>query len=165
MWSCVPMHVYACCIVAIVVNRQHTYYITQDGRTALYIATQEGHEDIVRLLLEAKADPDVQDEVLTFSMVFTIVRMNNLHQKPLVLLRNQWTQLTLLTPSLLHTWLCNIRVRRWHHSCAIHCTLHSCLWSHVWGVYWIFVRLVSDGSLLYQLLLFQVNYDCAIMEA
>ena len=31
----------------------------QDGRTALYIATQEGHEDIVRLLLEARADPDV----------------------------------------------------------------------------------------------------------
>lgn len=100
------------CIVAIVVNRQHTYYIMQDGRTALYIATQEGHEDIVRLLLEARADPDVQDEVLTFSMVFTIIHMNNLHRKPLVLLRNQWTLLTLLTPSLLHTWLCNIRVRR-----------------------------------------------------
>lgn len=99
------------CIVAIVVNRQHTYYFMQDGRTALYIATQEGHEDIVRLLLEAKADPDVQDEVLTFSMVFTIIRMKNLHQKPLVLLRNQWTQLALLTASLLHTWLCNIRVR------------------------------------------------------
>lgn len=47
----------------------HTHHFMQDGRTALYIATQEGDEDIVRLLLEAKADPDLQDEVVTFPRV------------------------------------------------------------------------------------------------
>ena len=35
-------------------------YFTQDGKTALYVAAQEGHEDIVELLLKAKADPELK---------------------------------------------------------------------------------------------------------
>ena len=41
----------------------HTY-ISQNGWTALHLAAQEGHEDVVELLLEAKADPDPQKEVI-----------------------------------------------------------------------------------------------------
>jgi len=41
----------------------HTY-ILQDGWTALDLAAQEGHEDVVELLLEAKADPEVKSKVI-----------------------------------------------------------------------------------------------------
>jgi len=34
-------------------------HISQDGCTALYLAAQEGHEDVVELLLEAWADPEL----------------------------------------------------------------------------------------------------------
>ena len=35
----------------------------QDGSTALHVATREGHCEIVRMLLEAKADVNVQNNV------------------------------------------------------------------------------------------------------
>ena len=41
--------------------RTHTH--NQDGRTALHFAAQGGHEDVVELLFEAKADPDLRDKV------------------------------------------------------------------------------------------------------
>ena len=37
----------------------HTY-VSQDGKSALYVAAQEGHEDIVELLLKAKADLELK---------------------------------------------------------------------------------------------------------
>ena len=40
-----------------------THHFTQDGRTAFYTAAQQGHEDVVELLLEAKADPELKDKV------------------------------------------------------------------------------------------------------
>ena len=39
------------------------YLHMQDGKTPMYIASQHGHTDIVRLLLENKADPNISDEV------------------------------------------------------------------------------------------------------
>ena len=35
----------------------------QGGETPLYIASQNGHTDVVRILLENKADPNISDEV------------------------------------------------------------------------------------------------------
>ena len=35
----------------------------QTGSTALYVAAQEGHFEIVRMLLEAKADVNIQNNV------------------------------------------------------------------------------------------------------
>ena len=35
-------------------------HISQDGCTALHLAVHEGHEDVVELLLEAKADIDLK---------------------------------------------------------------------------------------------------------
>ena len=35
----------------------------QDGATALSMASEKGHTTVVKLLLEAKAKPDLQDEV------------------------------------------------------------------------------------------------------
>ena len=37
----------------------HTQLYTQSGKTALHIAVQEERDDIVELLLEANADPDL----------------------------------------------------------------------------------------------------------
>ena len=42
----------------------HTHIYTQYGRTALYFAASHGYEDIVELLLESKADPDLTDKVI-----------------------------------------------------------------------------------------------------
>ena len=43
----------------------HTHkYNNQWGGTALYLAVREGHEDIVELLLQANADPDLQLKVI-----------------------------------------------------------------------------------------------------
>ena len=40
----------------------------QDGVTALNMASQKGHTAVVKLLLEAKAKPDLQNKV-TFAVV------------------------------------------------------------------------------------------------
>ena len=40
----------------------------QTGCTALYLATQEGHEDVVELLLEAKADPELKENEVVHIM-------------------------------------------------------------------------------------------------
>ena len=42
----------------------HTHTHTQLGETALFIAVDEEHEDIVDLLLGANADPDVPVKVI-----------------------------------------------------------------------------------------------------
>ena len=41
----------------------HTH-VSQDRWTALHLAAQEGHEDVVDLLLEAKADPELKTKVI-----------------------------------------------------------------------------------------------------
>ena len=42
----------------------------QDGATALFMASQDGHTAVVKLLLEAKAKPDVPDEVMLTVVAF-----------------------------------------------------------------------------------------------
>ena len=42
----------------------HTQLYTQTGETALHIAVREEREDIVELLLEANADPDLPKKVI-----------------------------------------------------------------------------------------------------
>jgi len=39
-------------------------HISQDGCTALYLAAQGRHEDVVELLLDAKADPELKEKVI-----------------------------------------------------------------------------------------------------
>jgi len=39
-------------------------HITQGGCTALHLAAQEGHEDVVELLLDAKANPELEEKVI-----------------------------------------------------------------------------------------------------
>ena len=41
----------------------NAHITSQYGRTALSTAAQEGHEDVVDMLLEAKTDPDLKDKV------------------------------------------------------------------------------------------------------
>ena len=44
-----------------------SYYtiLSQNGWTALHLAAQEGHEDVVELLLVAKADPELKTKVIS----------------------------------------------------------------------------------------------------
>ena len=42
----------------------HSHTHTQYGYTALMAAAESQHEDVVELLTEAHADPDLQDEVI-----------------------------------------------------------------------------------------------------
>ena len=41
----------------------HAKYVIQDGRTPLMTAASEGHVDILKILIEAKAQLNTQDEV------------------------------------------------------------------------------------------------------
>ena len=53
--------------VCIVTSAVHIYmhtHISKNGWTALHLAAQEGHEDVVELLLEAKADPELRTQVI-----------------------------------------------------------------------------------------------------
>ena len=45
-------------------TRTHIHTHTQQGITALIAAAVFQHEDIVQLLIEVPADPDLQDEVI-----------------------------------------------------------------------------------------------------
>ena len=42
----------------------------QDGATALFMASQDGHTAVVKLLLEAKAKPDVPIKVMLAVVAF-----------------------------------------------------------------------------------------------
>ena len=42
----------------------------QDGGTALFVASQNGHTSVVKLLLEAKAKPDVPIKVMFTAVAF-----------------------------------------------------------------------------------------------
>ena len=42
----------------------------QDGGTALFMASQDGHTAVVKLLLEAKATPDVPNKVMFTAVAF-----------------------------------------------------------------------------------------------
>ena len=44
----------------------------QDGFTPLLMASQEGHTTVVKLLLEAKAKPDLQNKVMFAIIAFLI---------------------------------------------------------------------------------------------
>ena len=42
----------------------------QNGSTALFMASQNGHTAVVKLLLEAKAKPDVPNKVMFTAVAF-----------------------------------------------------------------------------------------------
>ena len=42
----------------------------QDGGTALFVASQNGHTAVVKLLLEVKAKPDVPNKVMFTAVAF-----------------------------------------------------------------------------------------------
>ena len=45
------------------------YYFLQDGHTPLYVACYYGHESTVRVLLQNKADPNLEDKVISRRMM------------------------------------------------------------------------------------------------
>ena len=53
-----------CSVTCAVHIHTHTH-ILQDGCTALYLAVQGGHEDVVELLLEENADPEPKTKVIS----------------------------------------------------------------------------------------------------
>ena len=48
-------------------------FCPQNGWTALHLAAQEGKVDVVRLLIEAKAQVNTQEEVYTYTMSCLII--------------------------------------------------------------------------------------------
>jgi len=57
--TCTYMYVY------ILVLTHSIYPHIQDGLTALHLAADCGHEDVLELLFEANMDPDIKDQVTT----------------------------------------------------------------------------------------------------
>ena len=52
-----------CVSIIIVMSLLYNVTIQDDGTTCLMAASGRGYVDIVRILLEAKADPNITDEV------------------------------------------------------------------------------------------------------
>ena len=50
----------------------HLYLTPQDGRTALYTASFNGHEKVVELLTNAGAVVDIQNEVVVCGFVYFV---------------------------------------------------------------------------------------------
>ena len=67
-------------------NAVNTHITSQDGSTALSIAAQEGHEDVVDLLLEAnfKADSELKDKVIFHTTNTLCISRGNCHAQLLV---------------------------------------------------------------------------------
>ena len=57
------MHMYAHTTTTHTHAHTHTTMCTQDGTSPLYIASQNGHDRIVEMLLQAGATVDLQDKV------------------------------------------------------------------------------------------------------
>ena len=51
------------------------YYFLQDGRTPLYVACEKGHDSTVLLLLQNKANPNLQDQVTSRRMILITMMM------------------------------------------------------------------------------------------
>ena len=59
MYTCTHTHT---CTHAYTRIHTHARMHTQDGYSAIDIAAYSGHEDVVELLLDLKADPELTDE-------------------------------------------------------------------------------------------------------
>ena len=53
------------------------FHFKQDGSTALIYAAEKGHSDVVSLLVEAHADINLPDEVMTFYITHSHVSSSN----------------------------------------------------------------------------------------
>jgi len=54
--------------VAVLLLKCYVDRFTQDGYNALYTAAQKRHDNIVELLCEAIADPELKEKVVHFMM-------------------------------------------------------------------------------------------------
>ena len=68
MGPCVAL--FQCCLIPIVLYLSHikrsiraSSFSVQDGSTALHLASQNGHCEVVRMLLKAKADVNARTNV------------------------------------------------------------------------------------------------------
>ena len=52
-----------CLMWLVIYSNTLSHYIPQDGRTALMLASDSGHTDVVKLLLSSGAQVDLQDKV------------------------------------------------------------------------------------------------------
>ena len=57
----------------------HAHDCTQSGETALHDAVNQGHEDVIDMLLEANIDPDVQDKVSHMTLTVPNMKYHLLH--------------------------------------------------------------------------------------
>ena len=73
------------------------YFYPQDGWTALHLAAQEGKVDVVRLLTEAQAQVNTQDEVYIKFFVYKsryITLSSHLSIEPSFLLQSNYSRIT-----------------------------------------------------------------------
>jgi len=140
-------------------------HISQDGWTALHLAAQEGHEDVVELLLESKANLKLKTEVINLQTMATLCRtvftMQSIFvqtdSNPLQLIAYLVDHEQLIVMGLVHNY-----VEKWVWSASMHvCVCSVCSACHLTQNRGPFQCLGTDHELLVVSIISDYTIQCS----